>query len=973
MGMASKAATKRAATKSAKKFAKRVATKAAKKAAKKLARKRPGTDLLAKGGGPGPAAGVTFQGWLAGLFAATGLTQASVDKRFQLKAESIAEFRLETESPIDDLIVYSTAPGRLFVQAKTNLSMARSDSDAMMKTLDQIVRQWRLCSDGKRSRRWDYPLDKEVDRFVIAVGTETPNTVAVHLSKALGRRREGGVRDATPKTQKDALDAFTALLKKAWKAVYGTAATARQLNDILNVVVVARFDFDGADFGFGEQLLKGELVQKTISRAAFTTLAYECQERMKRRTSFTIPEIRRVLERDGVKLLAPENYRIDVEALRKRSGQQRKVLNVSTGIELDKRAPVPIPRPVLRVAQAAAKKGSFLIVGEPGAGKTGVLVGLADHLQAKGREILLLKVSPSGLTGLKSDLGLCHQLRDTLENWPGTDPAYLLIDGLDEARGGVALHEYRELISDVFALADKRWGVVASVRSFDLRSGIEFKNLFKGAPPSAEHAAPGQDLADVRQIEVRPWSDAEFTKLLKKAPKLRRAIEIGGQRLREIALVPFNSQLLAEVIALGASDEELGSIRNQTDLLGRYWQHRVAPLGAEGRACLTSTIQAMVEERGLEVNAAPLENMHGEMLDHLQHEGVLVPRRNGRQIAFRHNILFDYSASVLYLDPFRPDHLHELLLRDKGLGLILGPALGYALQELWNDDEDRRRFWDLVIQLVSDKNVDPIARGLAARRASEFPKTPADIEPLAEKLASSQGLSGLFQSLVGAFTILLEDSPTLVEAAPWAILAEKLSTNGDFVGSLAYLIEKLLKRELEPEAFDWLGKAARNILEHGFNAKSNPQFVAFCIPCVAETYMTDPGASRALLERVFDKGELDKYAYIEVPALARQIAAIAKHDPEFAVSVYAKTFAHRVDSQRTRPFAPTQIMPMSGSESDMYGTAGYSLAAHLPQFFEDSPAQATEAIICVIEGHTATRHPIQEGVPEKSFEIGGLE
>jgi hypothetical protein len=127
------------------------------KTAKKPARKRPGTALLAKGGGSAPAAGVTFQGWVGGLLAATGLTQASVDKRFQLKAESIAEFRLETESPIDDLIVYTTTPGRLFVQAKTNLSMAQSDSDAMMKTLDQIVRQWRLCSDGERTRRWDYP------------------------------------------------------------------------------------------------------------------------------------------------------------------------------------------------------------------------------------------------------------------------------------------------------------------------------------------------------------------------------------------------------------------------------------------------------------------------------------------------------------------------------------------------------------------------------------------------------------------------------------------------------------------------------------------------------------------------------------------------------------------------------------------------------------------------------------------------
>ena len=177
---------KKAAKKAVKGPAKKPAKNAAKKTAAKPARKRPGTDLLAKGGGPGPAAGVTFQGWLGGLFAATGLTQASVDKRFQLKAESIAEFRLETESPLDDLIVYTTAPGRLFVQAKTNLSMAQSDSDAMMKTLDQIVRQWRLCGDGKRTRRWDYPLDKEVDRFVIAVGAETPNTVAVHLSKALG-------------------------------------------------------------------------------------------------------------------------------------------------------------------------------------------------------------------------------------------------------------------------------------------------------------------------------------------------------------------------------------------------------------------------------------------------------------------------------------------------------------------------------------------------------------------------------------------------------------------------------------------------------------------------------------------------------------------------------------------------------------------------------------------------------------------
>ena len=963
-------ATEESARKAAAKATKKATEKAAQKPAKKVARKGSPGDLLARGGGAAPAAGVTFQGWVGGLFAATGLTQASVDKRLLLKAESVAEFRLETESPIDDLLIYTTAPGRLFVQAKTNLSMAQSDSDDMMKTLDQFVRQWRLCSEGKNTKGWDYPFNRDRDRFVIAVSPETPNTVAVHLAKALVRRREGGVADTTPKAQKDALDAFTAMLKAAWKRIYETAATKRQIEDILDLVVVAKFDFDGPDFGFGEQLLKGELVRKSISRSAFATLAHECEERMRRRTSFTIQEIRRVLERDGIKLVAPEDYRDEIAALKKRSEQLQGALSVSTKLDLGKGASIPILRPVLGVAAAAADKGSFLIVGEPGAGKTGVLVSVADQLRSLGREVLLLKVSPSGLTGLKSDLGLSHPLGDILENWPGTDAAFLLIDGLDEARGGAALSEYRDLIATTLALPGNRWIVVASVRSFDLRSGVEFKSLFKGLPPNPDYAAPGQDLANVKQIEVRPWSDAEFKELLKKAPKLHRAIDIGGQRLREIALVPFNTQLLAEVVALGVSDQELGSIRNQTDLLERYWEHRVVPIGAEGKACLASTIEAMVEARGLELESAPLESKYGNMLDRLQHQGVLVPRRNGRQIAFRHNILFDYAASRLYLDPFGPEHLHELLLRDRGLGLILGPALGYALQELWNDQPDRARFWDLVILLVSDKNVDPIARSLAARRASEFPKLAVDIRPLTEKLAETQGSSDLLQSLVGALTILLEDSPQLVETAPWAFLAERLSTNGSFAGSLTYLSDKLLKRQLEPEAFDGLGRTARNLLEYAFAAKSNPKFVAFCIPLVADTYSTAPEASRGLLDKVFHKEELEKFGYIEVPALARQIDTIARNDTGFAVSIYARTFAHRVDSQKQKAFSDTQIMPMRSSESDMYSMASYSLAAHFPKFFKDDRKAATEALVGVIEGHIATHHPIPKTVSQKTLHVG---
>jgi hypothetical protein len=211
-----------------------------------------------------------------------------------------------------------------------------------------------------------------------------------------------------------------------------------------------------------------------------------------------------------------------------------------------------------------------------------------------------------------------------------------------------------------------------------------------------------------------------------------------------------------------------------------------------------------------------------------------VPCRNDRQIACRHNILFDYVASRLYLDPFKPEHLQQLFLRDRGLGLILGPALGYALQERWDDQADHTLFWELVTLLVSDKNVDPIARSLVAWRAVEFAGSIADIQRFADNLTDSKASGDVQTSLVGAFTILFEDSPQLVTPEPWGYLALCSSPKANLVGTVASLVEKLLKSDLTPQAFDRLGKAARNLLEFGFAApKPNPNFVAYCVPLVA--------------------------------------------------------------------------------------------------------------------------------------------
>lgn len=57
----------------------------------------------------------------------------------------------------------------------------------------------------------------------------------------------------------------------------------------------------------------------------------------------------------------------------------------------------------------------------------------------------------------------------------GVEPAFLLIDSLDAVRGGAGEFVFKSLIEQVLSLAGGRWRVIASIRSFDLRLGTQFR------------------------------------------------------------------------------------------------------------------------------------------------------------------------------------------------------------------------------------------------------------------------------------------------------------------------------------------------------------------------------------------------------------------------------------------------------------------------------------------------------------------
>jgi hypothetical protein len=340
------------------------------------------------------------------------------------------------------------------------------------------------------------------------------------------------------------------------------------------------------------------------------------------------------------------------------------------------------------------------------------------------------------MEGLASVLGLRNPLSKVLANWPGSGPGFLFLDALDACRFGKSEALFRSVIQEVLELKGRKWHVIASIRTFDLLMGKDFARLFRGVPPDPVFVDPR--FQAVRHIRIGDWSDSEFEELLSEIPSLKTAVDNGGSKIEDLARTPFNTRLLAELLSLGVAPEALEQLNSQVQLLEMYWDERVRPIGIAAERCLLTTVTSMIDRGKMETSALNAGMGTGDAVDRLLQSGVLISiGSGGRDVAFRHHVLFDYVASRTLLDLNDIVRAREVL-NAAGAGLLLAPAFSFALQHLWESSSvDRRSYWETITALVGDDDADPITRSVASRSACELPSEPRDVEGFLSLLAGS--------------------------------------------------------------------------------------------------------------------------------------------------------------------------------------------------------------------------------------------
>lgn len=746
-------------------------------------------------GGTAAAAGGTYQDRVAAWLAVRVLAESEADPLWDLPAASIVRtIRAQTGEAMDDFgLDISTPSGRtgfVYGQSKRTLRASDSPKSPLADALAQCVDQFKAKAPG------------ELDRYVIVARDIGRLTAFEPVLKRLRLLPLDDRVDTAAHTavERELLEKVTAHISRAWVVDGGPGPSDLELRQILDHLWL--FELDPEENGQGETdartLLRLSVLQDPSRAASAWNLLVKTTGLLARLGSGADRHSleRRLWDDDQIATRAPRSNRANTGSLAALTAAARSRLQGAAQIARTGR-PIRIRRRAPADLVVEASSHSVVLVGEPGSGKSGALYDFLEDPLASTDVVLLLadRLTAGDEPGLRVELGIDRPLPDVLEDWPGRDPAFLIIDGLDAVRGSPLDGILRRIVEDTIA-SKSRWRVIVSIRTYDmLRNPVDV----------------GDTTEKPLVFEMPLLTDEEIGQLAGEAPELHTLATSDGLGVAHLLRLPFNLRLAAALVyEAGVPLATMSAVQSQGQLLDLYWRERVlrGDNGSAREIILRRVVDEMVAGRRLMTGRSAIERdvADGRVVDGLLSDGVLAnvdktgqrARRAGK-LSFAHNILFDFAAArLLFGDDDRS--LTQIVANDSGLGIFLRPSIRMHLHSLW-DARGPAGFFTFALAEIPRENV--LLGSAVASVAVERVKAWADIEPLYRALESAKSpLRGSAGDLLRRITnaIGASDDPLAClagdSAGPWLELVGRLSSHLDetFAGSVAYILDLAFPR-----------------------------------------------------------------------------------------------------------------------------------------------------------------------------------
>jgi hypothetical protein len=902
---------------------------------------------------------------------------------------------------MDDVGAITDRGGFVFIQAKLRLQLGEGTGSPLAEALDQAVRQFidgaPQGPDGTRRT-----LEPGRDALVIctdaAASAIVRNDLRAVIARLAGHPMELPLDHvANNPGERRALRVLLAHLRAAFaNRADGTPPSEEQLREIGRLLQVISLDVDpgGPDRATAEMHLRGVLDDPATTSGAWNDLVTLGQALGEQRRWAGRDEVRFALASGGHPAGIDPPFRHDAQSLRE-----------VTTAGLDANEPeVTIPAPEGAVAirrdvadLLACADGDFAMIGEPGAGKSVLAAGLAASLLAAGEDVVFLGTeSLAGSLGTtRTELGMQNNLDQVLRGWGGSRRGTLIIDGVDATRGTSSVDWLPQLAR---TLRGTRWRVVATIRTFDLRCGPSWQEMFSGQPIDADHADPS--FPRVRHVHVSDLSQGELDQLRGQSPRIAALADAADPRLAALLRNPFNLRLAADLLDDGGDYTALSAVRTRQELLHLYWQRRVELTRDRmaRRRAVRELCEKMVQIRRSRV-ADPSEVVDPAVfgaVDALLHDGVLREDVQGRRpgvspVVFSHPVLYDFAVAVTCLRGEDHLHLSRRLATDPDLAITVRPSVDMAFADLWADDPTRGQFWDLAVTLSEPGQGHPIAAVAAACAALREHPAHEDLAPIEQRAAAAGAGSQAARMCVAHLASALEaaevseqdrraSAPALAGLA--ATLAARAAETGDT--GLADLARVLLVRldrcfPLSPDgiAAQTRSRAIADLMRCALSNSAEPareELAMRAADALATASVVSPSEVGPVIEAVIAPPVMAVWGGRVADRLIQHLSTVAQADPGLAERLALSVWEYDDQRDEVTSIGSSRIIGLTSTRRQDLEMARYSTAERFAAFLAASPEAALRFLLAVIDKHAPPGEPARTaGQPPRVYRSASLE
>ena len=920
--------------------------------------------------------------WLAAHLVA----RVFLPNRWRLDAADLTEIGGQTGERMDDVGATTERRGYVFVQAKHRLMLSQAVTSPLAEALDQAVGQFidGAPQDPDGSRR---PLDPGRDALVICTDSAASASVREDLATVVTRLASHPPevpfnQVAKNERERRALTVLLVHLRAAFTSrVDGIPPSEEQLREISRLLHVVSLDLDpgGNDRLVAETHLSGVLDDPGTASGAWNDLIALGQALIEGQLWANRGSVRHALAMGGHPAGVDPPFRNDIQRLRE-----------VTAAVLGTNAPevtIPAPEGAVSIHREVADllahtEGDFALIGEPGAGKTVLAAVVAAGLLEAGEDVVFLgaETLAGSLGATRTELGMLNNLDQVLSGWGGSRRGTLVVDGVDATRGTGSVDWLPQLAR---ALHGTRWRVLASIRTFDLRCGPSWQQMFRGDPIDTGHADPS--FPRVRHLLVGDLSDGELDQVRDQSPQLAALLGTADPCLLELLRNPFNLRLAAQLVHGDGDGAALAAVRTRQELLHLYWERRVelTPDHLARSRAIRDLGQSMVQRRRARV-ADPSSVVHPAVfsaVDALLHDGVLREDVQGRRagaipVVFSHPVLYDFAVAVTCLRGEDHLHLSQCLDNDPDLAITVRPSLDMHFADLWTGDTTRTSFWDLAAVLSEPNRGHPLAAIAAACAALREHPAHEDLVPIEGRAVPSDDASRAARMCVAHLAGALEaakvsqldrqaSAPALAELA--ATLAAQSAATGDLgLGDLArvllFRLDRCLPLNAGSVAAETRSRALADVMRCALTNPSEPAREDLAMKmgeALTRAAAASPGEVGPVIEEVIAPPVMAVWGGRVASRLIVQLCSLAAVAPDLAELLALSVWEFEEQRDEVTLIGNSNIIGLTSTRQQDLEMARFGTAQAFPAFLTAAPEAALRFFLAIVDGHAPSSEQLR--------------